>query len=217
MKKINLLDGEPELGADPMVMQRHLSNERETFDDLNAATYAAAVLSSSAAGIQNETGNRTMDEDEEDYGDYVLFHIVVPILFGMISVVGVAGNSLVIYVILTKNRMRTVTNLLLLNLAIADISFVLVIPPCTAYVFAISGWPFGDAECRLMHYLVNVTAYVTVYTLVLISAIRYMTIVHNLRTAPIRTRRNVVIMILAIWAVMLVSSDPDRTRRCVVC
>ena len=34
-------------------------------------------------------------------------------------------------------------------------------------------WPFGDVACRLMHYLINVTAYVTVYTLVLVSVIRY--------------------------------------------
>jgi len=33
-------------------------------------------------------------------------------------------------------RMRTVTNILLLNLAVADLSFVVVIPPSTAYVFA---------------------------------------------------------------------------------
>jgi len=36
-------------------------------------------------------------------------------------------------------------------------------------VFAANRWPFGDVPCRLMHYLINVTAYVTVYTLVVIS------------------------------------------------
>ena len=94
-----------------------------------------------------------------------MFGVVVPIIYSLVSIVGIAGNSLVIYVILAKERMRTVTNLLLLNLATADLTFVLVIPPFTAYVIATQTWPFGDAECRLMHYLVNVTAYVTVYTL----------------------------------------------------
>lgn len=161
----------------------------------------------------NDTTNVTDDVilGDGDYGgshdrlDEILFHFVVPALFGLMSVFGVLGNSLVIYVILKKDRMRTVTNLLLLNLAAADLSFALVIPPCTAYTFASSGsWPFGDTECRLMHYLVNVTAYVTVYTLVLISAIRYMTIVHNARTARVRTRRNVVVVIVMIWIIMMV-------------
>jgi len=79
--------------------------------------------------------------------------------------------------------MRTVTNVMLLNLAFADLSFVLVIPPFTAYFYASDSWPFGAAVCKLMHYLVNVTAYVTVYTLVLISVIRYIIIVHGARTA----------------------------------
>jgi len=60
-------------------------------------------------------------------------------------------------------------------------------------------WPFGDVTCRLMHYLINVTAYVTVYTLVLVSVIRYMTIVHAARTARYRTANRVVVMIVAIW------------------
>ena len=82
--------------------------------------------------------------------------------------------------------MRTVTNLMLLNLAFADLSFVLVIPPFTAFSLASDVWPFGGAVCKLMHYLVNVSAYVTVYTLVLISVVRYLIIVHGARTGDQR-------------------------------
>ena len=47
-----------------------------------------------------------------------------------------------------------------MNLAVADLAFVLVVPPFTAYQMAAEWWPFGDVACRLLHYLVNVTAYV---------------------------------------------------------
>ena len=83
------------------------------------------------------------------------------------------------YVVLTRVKMRTVTNLLLLNLAFADLSFVIITPPFTALSFAFETWPFGNVMCKLMHYLLNVTVYVTIYTLVLISGIRYATIVYN--------------------------------------
>lgn len=179
------------------------------FQDEAGLMFDMAGLNESMMSSDNLSDVDGMAADTELYIDFILFFIVVPILFGLICVVGVAGNCLVIYVILKRDRMRTVTNLLLLNLAAADLSFVLVIPPCTAYILASPGWPFGDTECRLMHYLVNVTAYVTVYTLVLISAIRYMTIVHNARTSRIRTRQNVVIMILMIWVVMMVRSLYD--------
>jgi len=64
---------------------------------------------------------------------YFLTTFATPFLFGLISLVGLVGNSLVIYVIISNKKMRTVTNLLLLNLAFADLSFVLVVPPFTAY------------------------------------------------------------------------------------
>ena len=73
---------------------------------------------------------------DDDYFSFVLYEVVVPILYGIVTALGVTGNSLVIYVIVSKERMRTVINFLLLNLAIADLSFVVVIPPSTAYVFA---------------------------------------------------------------------------------
>ena len=144
----------------------------------------------------------------DDYFTFLLYEVAVPILYGIVTILGVIGNSLVIYVIVSKERMRTVTNFLLLNLAIADLSFVVVIPPSTAYVFAADRWPFGDTACRLMHYMINVTAYVTVYTLVLISVIRYMTIVHTTTTARYRTTSRVVTMIVAIWVLMLAVNTP---------
>jgi len=156
----------------------------------------------------NDSNQTTTGSDDDAMFIMVLNCIVVPVLFGLITVVGLTGNGLVIYVIVTKPRMRTVTNLLLLNLAIADVCFVIVIPPFTAYMQATSSWPFGDVPCRLLHYLVNVTAYVTVYTLVLIAALRYATIVHSTSTVRYRTRRNVMLAVAAIWALMLLVNSP---------
>ena len=150
----------------------------------------------------NATTNSTSDFVNFLYG------VATPIIFTSISLIGIVGNSLVIYVILSDRSMRTVTNLLLLNLAIADLCFVVIVPPFTAYQQATSTWPFGVAVCVLFHYLVNVTAYVTVYTLVLVSVIRYMTVVHSVQTVRIRTRRNVVVMVTAIWVVVLLVNVP---------
>lgn len=172
-------------------------------DTFNKTNNSSDVNSSVLVKLPNDTA-----VEETDRFQFVLNKVIVPILFGLISFVGTIGNSLVIYVILSNHTMRTVTNLLLLNLAVADLSFVLVVPPSTAYLYAAASWPFGDIPCKLLHYMVNVTAYVTVYTLVLISAIRFMTIVRNVETAALRTRRNVVLMVIGIWVVMLVLNAP---------
>jgi len=165
------------------------------------------VVNGSQLGGGDEAGGSVAD----GWFYFVLFKIVVPALFSIISVTGVTGNALVVYVILSKRQMRTVTNLLLLNLAFADLCFVIVIPPFTAYEYSTESWQLGRFACRLMHYLINVTAYVTVYTLVLVSAVRYMTVVHGVRTAALRTTTNVSVMIGAIWIIMIVVNIPIWT------
>jgi allatostatin receptor len=157
-------------------------------------------------------GTFPFPSEETDVFYAVLDRIIVPFLFGFVTLTGVIGNSLVIYVICRKRKMRTLTNLLLMSLAFADLSFVLVCPPFTAYESAAYHWPFrgvgGDVLCRLMHYLLNVTAYVTIYTLVAIAALRYFTIVHNAATVKYRTKSVICLLICGIWLSMLVLNIP---------
>jgi len=98
------------------------------------------VMSTMTSGNSTNGTSQTPASDDYDYFSFILYEVAVPILYGLVTALGVAGNSLVIYVIVSKERMRTVTNFLLLNLAVADLSFVVVIPPSTAYVFAANRW-----------------------------------------------------------------------------
>ena len=156
----------------------------------------------------NSSCEYSLGDEEDETFVFVLFSIVVPITYGLVSLIGFIGNLLVIYVILSKHKMRTVTNILLLNLALADLSFVLIVPPFTAYYWAVNVWDFGAILCKAMQYLLNVTAYVTVYTLVLISIVRYLTIVYSTQTMRFRTKQNMVIMNILIWVVMLAVNIP---------
>ena len=137
-----------------------------------------------------------------------LWYIVIPVVFALIAVIGITGNSLVIYVILSKKDMRTVTNFLLLNLAVADIVFILLVIPYTAVKFAADSWPFGDAFCKLASYFQYVSVYVTVYTLVAVSAYRYVTIVWSNETLRYRTKRNTIFVIVTLWLVILCATIP---------
>ena len=91
----------------------------------------------------------------EDHFGNILYGIIVPVLFCILTFIGVVGNSLSICIICTDHKQRTITNMLLLNLAFADLAFVLICPPFTAYQFATMAWPFssalGNVLCKLMH------------------------------------------------------------------
>ena len=68
--------------------------------------------------------------------------------------------------------MKNTTNLLILNLAVADLLFVLVCVPFTASDYVLMYWPFGLFWCKTVQYIIHVTAYVSIYTLVLMAGDR---------------------------------------------
>lgn len=57
--------------------------------------------------------------------------ILVGITFGITIIVGIVGNSLVLLTILLQKQMRSTTNILILNLAIAELLFILLCVPFT--------------------------------------------------------------------------------------
>ncbi len=139
---------------------------------------------------------------------FQLYQFLVPGIFAVIVLLGLIGNILVIYVILTRPKLRTVTNLLLLNLAVADVSFLLLCGSFSTVHYALAEWPFGDTFCRVIQYLNYVTCYVTVYTLVAVSVVRFVTVVYGPQCRLIRDQKNIFIITLVIWISFLVAKIP---------
>lgn len=117
----------------------------------------------------NEEFDYSFDRDQVEK----IVVVVVPIFFGMIGILGLVGNSLVVIVVAANPTMRSTTNILIINLAVADLLFVILCIPFTATDFVLPFWPFGNFWCKMVQYLIIVTAYASVYTLVLMSLDRW--------------------------------------------
>lgn len=138
----------------------------------------------------------------------ILYKTLVPILFGAVIVIGLIGNSMVMCVIISKKKMRTTVNLLLLNLALSDLTFLSVCVPFVTYHYAADNWNMGELMCKLSQFLLYVTVYVTIYTLILIAAVRFFTVVYPTTSVRLRTKRDICMVIGAIWAIMIVVNVP---------
>ncbi|XP_043471914.1 allatostatin-A receptor-like isoform X2 [Leptopilina heterotoma] len=163
--------------------------------------------------ICNSTTNRGICVKEEDSSfDRELVEqivaIVVPLFFGLIGVLGLVGNSLVVLVVAANPGMRSTTNILIINLAVADLLFVLFCVPFTATDYVLPFWPFGNIWCKVVQYLIIVTACASVYTLVLMSLDRYLAVVHPIASMSVRTETHAFIAICILWAVILTVSIP---------
>ena len=142
------------------------------------------------------------------YSDTLVFQIIVPIVFSLMILFGVLGNSLVIFVITTCKDLQSAIHWLLLNLAIADIFFLVICGTFTAIHYALIVWPFGDTVCRIIQYLLFVSCYVTVYTLVAVSAVRYIAVVYGLNLAILQNKNYCIITSCLIWITFFVAKIP---------
>ncbi|XP_062377721.1 C-C chemokine receptor type 9-like [Sardina pilchardus] len=100
-----------------------------------------------------------------------------PPLFWMIFALGMLGNLLVVWIYTTvHNRLKTMTDMYLLNLAIADLLFLVTLPFWA--IDAQSGWIFADGFCKVMSALYKINFFATMLLLTCISVDRYVAIVH---------------------------------------
>lgn len=133
---------------------------------------------------------------------------VVPIFFGLIGITGLLGNALVVLVVILNPLMRSTTNVLIINLAVSDLLFVIFCIPFTATDYIMNVWPFGDLWCKMVQYLIVVTAHASIYTLVLMSLDRFLAVVYPIASRSIRTERNTIVACSILWIVILTTALP---------
>lgn len=135
------------------------------------------------------------------------FDSAVYILYITVLVIAVLGNSVVVYVVCSSEKMRTVTNYFIANLAIGDLFMaILCVPFSFISTLILKYWPFGGTLCVAVNYLQAVSVFVSAYTLVAISLDRYLAIIYPLR--PRMTRCQAKVIIAAVWILSLATTLP---------
>ncbi|KAG8519194.1 KiSS-1 receptor, partial [Galemys pyrenaicus] len=124
---------------------------------------------------------------------------LVPLFFAALLLLGLAGNSLVIFVICRHKQMRTVTNFYIANLAATDVTFLLCCVPFTALLYPLPAWVLGDFMCKFVNYIQQVSVQATCATLTAMSVDRWYLTVFPLRALRRRTPRLALAVSVGIW------------------
>ena len=116
------------------------------------------------------------------------------ILGGLLSIIVVAGNGIVIYLIITRQRLHTTANWFILSLAIADF-FV-----GASYLLADYLCDMHSCDRRYVpHAIGSFFAAVSATNLCLMTLDRYIAIVKPLKYVTFMTTRRVVLLISTAW------------------
>lgn len=81
---------------------------------------------------------------------------IIP-LYSVLFLLAVIGNSLVILTLVQNKRMRTITNLFLLNLAVSDLFLGVFCMPFTLVGMLLRDFIFGELMCKLLPYLQGIS------------------------------------------------------------
>ncbi|XP_054268519.1 somatostatin receptor type 2-like [Macrosteles quadrilineatus] len=114
------------------------------------------------------------------------FFFLTQILYALVCIVGLFGNSLVIYVVLRFSKMQTVTNMYIVNLAIADECFLIGIP-FLIVTMSLQSWVFGEIMCKIYMTTTSINQFTSSIFLTIMSADRYVAVCHPISAPKIRT------------------------------
>lgn len=130
------------------------------------------------------------------------------LLYSLIFLLSVLGNTLVITVLIRNKRMRTVTNIFLLSLAVSDLMLCLFCMPFNLIPNLLKDFIFGSAVCKTTTYFMGTSVSVSTFNLVAISLERYGAICRPLQSRVWQTKSHALKVIAATWCLSFTIMTP---------
>ncbi|XP_062379167.1 B2 bradykinin receptor [Sardina pilchardus] len=175
--------------------------------DTNYTTPAHSVFP--LTDPNNTWSNGTMNGShcpETEAWDWL--YTVQPVYMAVLSVLGIIGNVFVLVVFCFHKKPCTVAEIYLGNLAAADLLLLSCLPFWAANVANGFDWPFGDLMCRLVNAGIKMNTYGSIHSLVLVSADRYVALVHAMSHGRMRRPLYAKLSCLAVWGLGLLLVMP---------
>nr|XP_018666693.1 somatostatin receptor type 5-like [Ciona intestinalis] len=132
--------------------------------------------------------------------------VVLPSVFGIVCIVGLLGNALVMYIIQVKIRKNSLTDIYVINLAVADFIFLAMLPFWSTELAMNGRWVFGRVLCKLTSGSTHFHMYASVFFLTAMAVDRLMAVVFYRSCMGNRTRRAAKVGSAVIWVISIIIS-----------
>lgn len=146
--------------------------------------------------------NNTTDANEQGMScilteDPMEAKICKALAYSLLLVFSLLGNTLIIMVVCRDDKMKTTTNLLIVNMAVSDLLVpIFAMPRANVEIFygnlrwLIDG-AFGEALCKLTSFFQDISTAVSVQSLVAISVERFLRRVVSIKSDSYQTKSKI--------------------------
>uniref|UniRef100_A0A8D0GT89 Urotensin-2 receptor n=1 Tax=Sphenodon punctatus TaxID=8508 RepID=A0A8D0GT89_SPHPU len=174
-------------------------------DALEMATVSSPV--SSLHILPNISDNATWDDSPVGNSvEDIIATCTIGTILSIMCVIGVAGNVYTLVVMCHYMRYSASMYIYIINLAMADLLYLLTIPFIVGTYF-IQEWYFGDVGCRVLFSLDFLTMHASIFTLTVMSTERYFAVLKPLDTVK-RSKSYRKAIAIVIWVVSLLLTLP---------
>ncbi|RXN25268.1 chemokine XC receptor 1-like protein [Labeo rohita] len=139
---------------------------------------------------------------------------VTPIIFIIVVLFSCVGNTLVVWVLVKYENLKSLTNTLLLNLALSDLIFTFGLPFWAYYYMY--GWTLGDPACKAINFVFYTGYYSSIIILTVLTIHRYMAVVHPMSVVMSRKSLHCYATSIVIWIISLCAAIPQASFNIVV-
>ncbi|NXP48121.1 PAR1 protein, partial [Heliornis fulica] len=180
--------------------------ESDTGNDLEAGS-----------GDTNQTGSflreqRTVSVQTARYLTSPWLTRFVPSVYTLVLVLSLPLNITAILVFLKKMKIEKPAIVYMLNLALADVLFVSVLPFKIAYYFSGNNWVFGPQMCRFVTAAFYCNMYCSIMLMTTISFDRFLAVVYPMQSLGWRTLTRATMICFIIWLVAITGVIPFLMR-----
>ena len=156
--------------------------------------------------------NKTSEQAMDDLYSTVSWSILL-ILVPLVTAFGLFSNSAFIVVVYREKTMHTITNIFLVNLAVAD--FCHLTATFSKSIGSYSNSPVYDFEsfktsfgCFMHGFLVYLCYYTSLWTIALVSIERYLAVCHPLWHRHVKSRERAFRMVAVTWLISILFASP---------
>ncbi|XP_064178010.1 B2 bradykinin receptor-like [Anguilla rostrata] len=174
------------------------------------------MVSNSSEGTAPATGSWATDGNECNHTEaWEWVYSMQPAYMGVICVLGMAANAFVLCVFCLQRERRTVADVYLGNLALADLVMVSCLPFWVVTITQEFHWLFGEALCKLVGLTIAMNYYCSILFVTMISVDRYLALVRPMSSVRLRDVSWARVLCLAVWVVAGLLSLPALLFRTV--
>ncbi|XP_034024315.1 uracil nucleotide/cysteinyl leukotriene receptor [Thalassophryne amazonica] len=145
--------------------------------------------------------------EDQTFRDSHHANIAFSTFYIFIFIIAVPGNALAFWAF-CRRQSTSPSKVFLMNLSVADISYVLILPMRIVYHLSGNQWPFGRILCHVAGFLFYLNMYCSLYLMSFISLDRCVAVVFPLKSRLMRKPAYARVVVGILWLIVIVCMSP---------